>query len=230
MHVPDGFFDARVSIGAAVVAAGAVAVCLRKARTELDERTAPLAGAVAAFIYAVQMINFPVGLGTSGHLLGGMLAAVLVGPYAGVLCVTVVLAVQALLLADGGLTALGINVLLMAVVTTLVGWLVFRAVLRVLPQRRRSVTTAAFVGALVSVPAAAGVFTLLFALGGNQDLPVAGLATAMIGIHSLIGLGEAVITAAVIAAVVAVRPDLVYGMRDVLAGEHAALAASVAAT
>ena len=138
MHVPDGFFDATVSISAGVVAAGAVAVCLRKARTELDERAAPLAGAVAAFIFAVQMINFPIGLGTSGHLLGGALAAVLVGPYAGALCVTVVLVVQGLVFADGGLTAIGINVVLMAVVTAAVGWGVFRGAMLVLPRRRSS--------------------------------------------------------------------------------------------
>ena len=134
MHVPDGFFDATVSVGAAAVAAGGVALCLRKARDELDERTAPLAGAVAAFIFAVQMINFPIGLGTSGHLMGGALAAILVGPYAGALCVTVVLVVQGLVFADGGLTALGINVVLMAFATAFVGWLVFRLAMSLLPQ------------------------------------------------------------------------------------------------
>ena len=113
MHVPDGFLDAPTSVATAVVAAGGVALALRRARTELDDRTAPLAGLVAVFVFAAQMLNFPVGAGTSGHLLGGTLAAVLVGPWTATLCLTVVLAVQSLLFADGGITALGTNVILM---------------------------------------------------------------------------------------------------------------------
>src|SRR3982751_2368753 len=113
MHVPDGFLDAPTSIGTGVVAAAAIGVALRGARRELDDRTAPLAGLVAAFVFATQMVNFPVGAGTSGHLLGGALAAALVGPWTGVLVITVVLFVQALLFADGGLTALGTNITLM---------------------------------------------------------------------------------------------------------------------
>ena len=107
MHVPDGFLDAPTSVATGVVAAGTVAVALRKARDELDERTAPMAGLVAAFIFATQMLNFPVGAGTSGHLLGGALAAVLVGPWTAILCMSAVLLVQALLFADGGLTRPG---------------------------------------------------------------------------------------------------------------------------
>ena len=115
MHVPDGFLDAPTSIATGVVAAAAVGVALRGARRELDERTAPLAGLAAAFVFAAQMFNFPVGAGTSGHLLGGALAAVLVGPFTAVLCLSVVLLVQALLFADGGITALGTNVVLLGV-------------------------------------------------------------------------------------------------------------------
>ena len=224
MHVPDGFFDATVSVSAAVVAVGGVAVCLRKARNELDERTAPLAGAVAAFIFAVQMINFPIGLGTSGHLMGGALAAILVGPYAGALCVTVVLIVQGLVFADGGLTALGINIVLMAITTTVVGWLVFRVAMRVLGRTRASATVAGGVGAFVSVPAAALVFVALFAIGGNADLSLGGVVAAMTGVHVLIGIGEGLITAATIGFVAAIRPDLVYGLRGVLVREQVALA------
>ena len=117
MHVPDGFIDAPVSIAAGVVAAGGIAVCLRGARQELDDRTAPMAGLVAAFVFSAQMLNFPVAAGTSGHLLGGALAAILVGPYTGALCVAVVLLVQGLLFADGGLTAIGVNILNMSLVT-----------------------------------------------------------------------------------------------------------------
>ncbi|MFD6025770.1 energy-coupling factor ABC transporter permease [Streptomyces griseoluteus] len=213
MHVPDGFIDAPTSAVTGVVAAGALAVSLRGARRELDERTAPLAGLVAAFIFAVQMLNFPVAAGTSGHLLGGALAAILVGPYTAVLCVSVVLLMQGVLFADGGLTALGVNITDMAIVTTVVAYAVFKGLLAVLPRSRRSITAASFVAALLSVPAAAVVFTLIYAVGGTTDVSIVKVATAMIGVHVLIGIGEAVITALTVAAVVAVRPDLVHGAR-----------------
>lgn len=222
MHVPDGFIDGPVSIGAGVVAAAAIGVALRGSRRELgDEKVAPLAGLVAAFVFAVQMLNFPVASGTSGHLLGGALAAVLVGPYTGLLCVAVVLLVQ-LFFADGGLTAYGVNVTCMAVTTAVVGWLVFRLVLAVLPKRPPSVVPAAFVAALVSVPAAALVFTGIYALGGTADIPLGTLAGAMIGVHVLIGIGEAAITALVVSSVLAVRPDLVHGARGLVAAHRAA--------
>ncbi|PPS89114.1 energy-coupling factor ABC transporter permease [Streptomyces sp. MH60] len=213
MHVPDGFINAPTSAVTGVVAAGALAVSLRGARRELDERTAPLAGLVAAFIFAVQMLNFPVAAGTSGHLLGGALAAILVGPYTGVLCVSVVLLMQGILFADGGLTALGVNITDMAIVTTVVAYALFRGLVKVLPRTRRSVTVASFVAALVSVPAAALAFTLLYWIGGTTDVSIGKVATAMIGVHVLIGIGEAAITALTVGAVIAVRPDLVYGAR-----------------
>ncbi|MFI8488608.1 energy-coupling factor ABC transporter permease [Streptomyces rubrogriseus] len=213
MHVPDGFINAPTSAVTGVVAAGAIAVSLRGARRELDERTAPLAGLVAAFIFAVQMLNFPVAAGTSGHLLGGALAAILVGPYTGVLCVSVVLLMQGILFADGGLTALGVNITDMAIVTTVVAYALFRGLVKVLPRTRRSVTVASFVASLVSVPAAALAFTLLYWIGGTTDVSIGKVATAMIGVHVLIGIGEAAITALTVGAVIAVRPDLVYGAR-----------------
>jgi cobalt/nickel transport system permease protein len=188
-------------------------VSLRGARRELDERTAPLAGLVAAFIFAVQMLNFPVAAGTSGHLLGGALAAILVGPYTGVLCVSVVLLMQGILFADGGLTALGVNITVMGGVTTVVAYAVFRALVKVLPRGRRSVTAASFVAALLSVPAAALAFTLLYWIGGTTDVAIGKVAGAMVGVHILIGIGEAAITALTVGAVIAVRPDLVYGAR-----------------
>ncbi len=217
MHVPDGFINAPVSVAAGVAAVAAVAVSLRGARRELDERTAPLAGLVAAFIFAVQMLNFPVAAGTSGHLLGGALAAILVGPYTGVLCVSVVLLMQGILFADGGLTALGVNITVMGVVTVVLSYAVFRGLLKVLPGTRRSVTVAAFAGALLSVPAAAAAFTALYAIGGTTDVSLGKVFTAMVGVHVLIGIGEAAITAATVGAVIAVRPDLVHGAQGLAA-------------
>jgi cobalt/nickel transport system permease protein len=217
VHVPDGFLDAPTSIATGAVAAVAVGVALRGARRELDDRTAPLAGLVATFVFSTQMLNFPVGAGTSGHLLGGALAAVLVGPFTALLCMSVVFVVQALLFADGGITALGTNIVLMGLVTVVVGWLVFRGMQAVLPKRVGLVAPAAAVAALVSVPVAALGFTGLYAVGGQAPIPLGSLAAAMIGWHALIGVGEAVITALAVGSIIAVRPDLVYGARRVLA-------------
>lgn len=210
MHVPDGFLNAPTSIMTGVVAAGAVALCLRGARRELDDRTAPLAGIVAAFVFAAQMINFPVAAGTSGHLMGGALAAALVGPWTGALCVTVVLILQALIFADGGLTALGTNVLLMAVCTVAVSYGVMRVMIAVLHRRRSSVLISVFTGALLSVPAAALLFVGLYAVGGSVNVSLGSFTGAMLTVHAIIGLGEAVITTLVVGAVLAMRPDLVY--------------------
>jgi cobalt/nickel transport system permease protein len=213
MHVPDGFLNAPTSLATGAIAAGVVGISLQRASREVRETGPALAGLTAAFVFAVQMVNFPVGAGTSGHLLGGALAAALVGPWTGVLVMSVVLLVQGLLFADGGLTALGTNITLMGGVTVLVGFLVTRSLLQVMPKRVGSVVPAAAAGALISVPVSALAFTGLYAAGGAVDLSLTSLATAMVGWHVLIGIGEAVITAAVLSAVVATRPDLVYVAR-----------------
>jgi cobalt/nickel transport system permease protein len=213
MHVPDGFLDVPTSIATGAVAIGAVGLSLQRANREIRESGPALAGLTAAFIFAVQMVNFPIGAGTSGHLLGGALAAALVGPWTGVLCMTVVLLVQGLLFADGGLTALGTNVTVMGLTTVLVGFVLISVLLRVLPKRTAVVAPAVGVAAFVSVPVAALVFTLLYAVGGAVTIPLGTLATAMVGWHVLIDIGEGLITAAVVGAVVATRPDLVYVAR-----------------
>ena len=217
MHVQDGLLNLPTSLGTAAVAATGVAIALRVSRRELDDRTVPLGGLVAVFVFAAQMLNFPVGAGTSGHLLGGALAAVLVGPFTATLCLSVVLLVQALLFADGGVSALGTNVTLMAIVGVWAGWLAFVAARALLPRNVRSVPIAAAVGGLVSAPVAAAAFAGLFALGGTVALPFETVLTAMVGWHLLIGIGEAVITALIVSSVVATRPDLVHGARAVLA-------------
>jgi cobalt/nickel transport system permease protein len=217
VHVPDGFLDAPTSVATGVAAAAAVGLALRGSRRELDDRAAPLAGLVATFVFAAQMLNFPVGAGTSGHLLGGALAAVLVGPWTAVLVVSVVLLVQSLLFADGGVTALGTNVVLMAVVGVVVGWVVFRTLQRLLPRRVALVAPLAAVAAYVSVPVTALAFVGLYAVGGTAPIPLDSLTTAMLGWHAVIGLGEAAITGLVVASIAAVRPDLVHGARAVVA-------------
>lgn len=216
MHVPDGFLDAPTSVALGLVAAAGVGLALRHTRRELDDRVAPITGLVAVFIFAGQMLNFPVGAGTSGHLLGGALAAVLVGPWVATLCVTVVLVVQAVLFADGGLTALGTNVTLMALIGVWAGWGAFLLARRLLGRRLARVPIAAGVAGFVSVLAAATGFVIAYAVGGVVALPLPTLTGTMLGWHALIGLGEAVITALVVASVLATRPDLVRGARELL--------------
>ncbi|HSD48278.1 MAG TPA: energy-coupling factor ABC transporter permease [Actinomycetota bacterium] len=216
MHIPDGFIDAGTSLAAGVTSAGGVGVCLKKAAVTMEEKQAPLAGLVAAFVFAAQMLNFPVALGTSGHLLGGVLATVLVGPWAGAICVTLVLLVQALFFADGGLSALGLNVLNMALIGGLGGYAVFRVVRGVLPKTRPMVVVASAIAAGVSVVLASIGFFVEYAIGGVGDVSLGAMFAAMVGVHTLIGIGEAVITAFTVSAVLAVRPDLVYGARDLL--------------
>lgn len=214
MHVPDGFLNLPTSVATGVVAASAVALAVRRSSRELRQSGAPLAGLTAVFVFAAQMINFPVGAGTSGHLLGGTLAAVLVGPWTALLVMTVVFGVQALFFADGGLTAMGTNVLLMGIVPIVVGYTIARVLSRVAPPRRGFVAAAAGIGALISVPTAALVFSSLFALGGSVSISVGRLVAAMVGWHTIIGIGEALITAAVVSAVLATRPDLVFLARE----------------
>jgi cobalt/nickel transport system permease protein len=217
VHIPDGFINASTSLGAGAVAAGGLGVSLRRTAQTLQDRQAPLAGLVAAFIFAVQMLNFPVAAGTSGHLLGGALAAVLVGPWAGAICVAVVLLVQGLLIADGGLTALGLNITNMAIVGTWGGYAVFLLLRRMLPATRSSVAGAAGVAAGISVVLAAIAFVVEYAVGGAGGAPVGTVFAAMVGVHTLIGIGEGIITALTVGVVLGVRPDLVYGATDLQA-------------
>jgi cobalt/nickel transport system permease protein len=205
MHIPDGFINAGTSIGAGVIAAGGVGVAVKKTSEYMEDKQLPLAGLTAAFVFAVQMLNFPVAAGTSGHLLGGALAAILVGPWAGALCVAVVLIVQAFF-ADGGVTALGLNILDMGLVTALGGYAVFAGLRRVLPDSKASVTVAAGI--------AAGISVLLSSIGGNVDIALGSVFAAMVGVHALIGIGEGLITAATVGLVLGVRPDLIYGAQD----------------
>ena len=213
MHIPDGFIDLKTSAAFAAIGAAGVGISLKGAQRQLSEKSAPLAGLTAVFVFAVQMLNFPVAAGTSGHLLGGVLAAVLVGPYAASLVITVVLIIQAFLFADGGLTALGLSVFNMSLVGVWVGYGIFLLVMKVLPMKKPSVALAAAIGALISVPAAAVGFVLQYAVGATATYETSAVLTAMVGTHILIGIGEAVITLLTISAVLASRSDLVFGYK-----------------
>ena len=219
MHIPDGFIDIPTSTAFAALAATGVALSLKGAKSTLDEKTAPLAGLTATFIFAVQMLNFPVAAGTSGHLLGAALATVLVGPYAATLALTIVLLLQALLFADGGLSALGLSAFNMSIVAVWVSYAIFFTLKKILPKTKSSTAAAAGIAALISVPAAAASFVLQYAIGANATFSVSAVLAAMVGTHVLIGIGEALITLFAVGAVLASRSDLVYGYK----GEKASL-------
>ncbi|MFD6881407.1 MULTISPECIES: energy-coupling factor ABC transporter permease [unclassified Rhodococcus (in: high G+C Gram-positive bacteria)] len=221
MHMSDGLINAPTSAVFFVIAALGLAVALPRARRELDERTAPLAGLVAAFVFALQMINFPVLPGVSGHVLGGALAAILVGPATAALCLTVVLVVQALLFADGGLTALGTNVTNMALLGVAAG---YGTAVALRPLLRRSSGVAvlgvvSFVAAVVATVVAAAGFLVEYAVGGTAG-SIGTIAPFLIGVHVLIGMGEGVITAVTVMAVARARPDLVYLLRPLRQGDR----------
>ena len=212
MHIPDGVIGPCVSAGASVVAAGGFAVAVTNARRYLTDRLVPMAALVTAFVFAAQMINFPVLPGMSGHLLGGVLAAVLVGPWVGFLVLSIVLIIQALLFADGGLSALGLNIVNMALIGAVGGYLVYRAGFKLAGSRTSRVPAVAAAAAFLSVPMAALGFVVEFMLGGTiSSLSVGAILVAMVSTHLLIGIGEGVITFFVIGAVLKARSDLVYG-------------------
>jgi len=211
MHIPDGFIDLRTSAAFAAVSTVAVAGAVKGARKQLSEQSAPLAGLTAVFIFAVQMLNFPVAAGTSGHLIGAALAMVLVGPYAATLALVVVLIIQAFLFADGGLTALGLSIFNMAVISVWVSFAVFMLLKKIFPKTKSWLVIATFVSALISVPAAAVGFVIQYAIGANATFSVGAVLNAMVGTHILIGIGEAIISALTVSAVLASRSDLVFG-------------------
>jgi cobalamin biosynthesis protein CbiM len=215
MHIPDGFINIPTAAASAALAATGLGYSVRAAREKLDEKAAPLVGLVAVFIFAGQMINFPVAAGTSGHLLGGALAAVLVGPHAASLALTVVMAIQALLFADGGLTALGLNIFNMSIVAVWGGYGAFLLMRKIFRYTRTSVMVGSAVGAFLSVPLAATFFSIQYAIGGQGTFAASTVFAAMFTTHLLIGIGEAIITTLTVGAILKTRPDLVFGMLKV---------------
>ena len=206
MHIPDGFLEARVWAPAAAVSAAALSACVRRLRRAHEGRLVPLMGVTAAFIFAAQMLNFPVLGGTSGHLLGGVLAAVLLGPAAGALVLAVVLIAQCLFFQDGGLTALGANILNMSFIGTVGGWAIYEAIRRALPTRGGMLAAVA-IASWASVIMASSACALELARSGTSPLAVA--LPAMLFVHAFIGIGEAVITTLVVGFVLKVNPSLI---------------------
>jgi cobalt/nickel transport system permease protein len=208
MHIPDGLLDPATCVGAAVISASAVGYALQRVRKDLPQQAVPLLGVMSACVFAGQMLNFPVPGGTSGHILGGVLASVMLGPWAGMLVMTVVLVVQSVLFQDGGITALGVNVLNVAIVGPVAGYALYDLV-----RRGIGGLSGALAGAVISswfaVMAAATLCSLEITLGGQFRLPPT--LGAMLLIHGLIGMGEALVTGFAVSFVLRVRPDLIYG-------------------
>jgi cobalt/nickel transport system permease protein len=206
MHIPDGFLNTGTSIAAWAASAGSIGYAVRRVSHTLGERQVPLMGVTAAFIFAAQMLNFTVVGGTSGHLLGGALAAILLGPWAGMLVITSVLTIQALLFQDGGLLALGANILNMAVIGVLVGWVVYTGLSRLLGNRPWATFAAGFAAGWLSVEIAALAAATELGLSGTLAWQV--VLPTMGGVHALIGIGEGLITVGVLAFLRVTRPDL----------------------
>jgi cobalt/nickel transport system permease protein len=206
MHIPDGFLGLGVSLVCWILAAVGVGIALWRSREALGERQVPLMGVLAAFIFAAQMLNFTVAGGTSGHLIGGALAAILLGPWAGILTMTTVVALQALLFQDGGLLVMGANILNMAIIASLVGYGIYRGLMGLARGKRWGLFVGGFAAAWASVVTAAVACAIQLAFSGTSPL-VAAL-PAMAGVHVLIGIGEGLITAGALAFVAAVRRDL----------------------
>ena len=208
MHIPDGFLDTKTWLTCGAVAAGGVLVVVRKTQQELGEKSVPLMGVMSAFVFAAQMINFPVAAGTSGHLLGSVLAAVLLGPWAGATVLTLVLLVQCFIFQDGGVTALGANILNMALLGLFCGYATYRLAVQALGMRGGFYVGTAL-GAWVAV--VIGAMACAVELGVSGTVPLTLALATMTGIHSVIGIGEAAITVLVLSMVRRVRPDLIYG-------------------
>lgn len=214
MHAPDGFLTAGTAVATGAISVGTVSVALKQAKEQMSEKMVPLAGITAAFVFAAQMFNFPVAAGTTGHLLGGALAAILLGPHIGALVVTVVVVVQALAFADGGLTALGYNVLNMAVIPAYGGFAVYSGFRKLLPNAKGGVVAATGLAAGISVVLSAAAFSIQWLFGASAPVPFDTVFGAMVGVHILVGIGEGLISALTVGAVLASRPDLVFGARD----------------
>ncbi len=211
MHIPDGFLSAPVAMAGYAASAAVLALALKRSSRTLEDRQVPLLGVTTAFVFAAQMLNFPVAAGTSGHFLGAVLAAVLLGPLNTCLVFAAVLCLQCMLFADGGLTALGVNMFNMGVVGGMGGYALFRLIKAVLPESRRTFLFAAALASWFSVVAGASACAVELALSGT--VPLGLVLPAMSAVHALIGVGEVVITVATLSVILAARPDVVGAWR-----------------
>ncbi len=205
MHIPDGFLDTKTWVVLDIVSAGFLGTSILKVKNYLDERKVPLMGVMAAFIFAAQMLNFPVGGGTSGHFMGGVIASILLGPWGGCLVMSSVLIVQCFLFQDGGLTVLGANIFNMGVLGSIGGYYIYLALSKTI-KGRKGILTGAFLASWCSIMVASGACALELALSGKVSLIV--VLPAMLIVHAFIGAGEAIITVSALSFLLKIRADL----------------------
>ena len=210
MHVPDGFMNVTMSAATGVISFGTLWAYIRSAKDLIADKFIALTGMMSALIFVLQMINFPVAAGTSGHLLGGALAVIVLGPRLGLICLSVVVIIQSLLFADGGLSALGVNILNMAIVTSATSWFIVKYWVKFIGKNRTSIISVSVIAGILSVVFSSIAFTIQYAIGGTISIPVGTVLIAMVTTHLIIGLGEGIITALIITLLMRVRPDLVY--------------------
>ena len=210
MHVPDGFMNVTMSAATGVISFGTLWAYIRSAKDLIADKFIALTGMMSALIFVLQMINFPIAAGTSGHLLGGALAVIVLGPRLGLICLSVVVIIQSLLFADGGLSALGVNVLNMAIVTSATSWIIVKYWIKFIGKNKTSIVTVSVLAGILSVVFSSIAFTIQYAIGGTISIPVGTVLIAMVTTHLIIGLGEGIITALIITLLMRVRPDLVY--------------------
>lgn len=206
MHIPDGFLNIATVATTYAVSVGGVGNAVRIANRKLGEKQVPLMGVLAAFIFAAQMLNFPILGGTSGHLIGAALAAILLGPWASLLIMSCVLIAQSLIFQDGGLLALGANIFNMGIVASFSGYYLYRLTTLLLGDNRRAVMIGSFVGGWFSVVLSSVAAAVELAVSGVS--PLLAVLPAMAGIHALIGIGEGLVTGAVLSLILVTRADL----------------------
>ena len=210
MHVPDGFMNVTMSAATGVISFGTLWAYIRSAKDLIADKFIALTGMMSALIFVLQMINFPIAAGTSGHLLGGALAVIVLGPRLGLICLSVVVIIQSLLFADGGLSALGVNVLNMAIVTSATSWFIVKYWIKFIGKNKISIVSVSVLAGILSVVFSSIAFTIQYAIGGTISIPVGTVLLAMVTTHFIIGFGEGIITALIITLLIRVRPDLIY--------------------
>ena len=210
MHVPDGFMNVTMSAATGVISFGTLWAYVRSAKDLIADKFIALTGMMSALIFVLQMINFPIAAGTSGHLLGGALAVIVLGPRLGLICLSVVVIIQSLLFADGGLSALGVNVLNMAIVTSATSWFIVKYWIKFIGKNKTSIVSVSVLAGILSVVFSSIAFTIQYAIGGTISIPVGTVLLAMVTTHFIIGFGEGIITALIITLLIRVRPDLIY--------------------
>ena len=210
MHVPDGFMNVTMSAATGIISFGTLWAYIRSAKDLIADKFIALTGMMSALIFVLQMINFPIAAGTSGHLLGGALAVIVLGPRLGLICLSVVVIIQSLLFADGGLSALGVNVLNMAIVTSATSWFIVKYWIKFIGKNKTSIVSVSVLAGILSVVFSSIAFTIQYAIGGTISIPVGTVLLAMVTTHFIIGFGEGIITALIITLLIRVRPDLIY--------------------